>query len=91
MDVKEDGALPVPKKDQDGKHANEKDDANTNPSGEEDNQEEEEKEMMDLEEKKYIFSDKQWKLIVSLIGTGLIITLVFLTLNLVNTLLKGEG
>mmetsp|Transcript_8960 Transcript_8960/g.7967 ORF Transcript_8960/g.7967 Transcript_8960/m.7967 type:complete len:90 (+) Transcript_8960:3-272(+) len=89
MNIKDDGALPVPKDDDNDNIDLDKGDDDTNNSA--DDNVEEEKEAMEFEEKKRVFSDKQWKLIVSFLGTGLILVLIILTLNLVNTLLKSEG
>ena len=90
MSVKEDGELPV-EKERNEELDDSKSDIKTDQSEDDSNKEEAEKEALELEEKKYMFSEKQWKLIVSIIGTGLIITLIILTLNLVNTLLKSES
>ena len=87
--VVEGGELPV-KRNEEKEGKDEKDEKDTN-EGEGDAADEEEKEAMEIEQKKYIFSDREWKIIVSVIGTGIIIGLILLTLEMINSLLLSSG
>lgn len=41
--------------------------------------------------KKHLLNDVQWKFVVAIVGSGLALALTFLTLYLVELLLKGGG
>jgi hypothetical protein len=59
-------------------------------SGSESASETEEQEEIQLQQikRKYLFNDRQWKIIVAVIGSGLTMVLVFITLNVISQILS---
>ena len=46
-------------------------------------------ELRNKQTKKRLFNDKQWKVIVAIIGSGINVSLIVLTLNMIELLLSG--